>query len=190
MPDYFAALAQPRRPWLDDDALKEAFHRASAALHPDVAGTGDARSFADANAAYGALREPGGRLRHLLELEAPEELARPQPIPSDFGDFFLRVAELRGALDAFQKKQALATGALASALLAEERLSLEERIDAVRAELDAACSAALDALRILDGAWETRPADAFQQLAALHHRFAYLSKWRAQLQEAAFKLSN
>lgn len=190
MPDHFAALAQPRRPWLDEDALKEAFHRASAAWHPDVAGSGDTVRFAAASAAYSALRDPVSRLRHLLELEAPEKLAAAQPIPPGLADLFMPMAEVRAALDAFRKKSAAATGALAGALLAEEKIVLRRRCEALLAELTAVHGDALDALRALDAAWEPRAADATERLVVLHQHFAYLGKWRAQLSEALFQLAN
>jgi len=190
MPDHFAALDQPRRPWLDDSALKECFHRASAAWHPDVAGSGDAARFAAASAAYSALRDPVGRLRHLLELEAPGHLARPSAIPADSADLFMRLAEFRQALNAFQKKAGAATNALARALLAADREALAQRANALHDELEAAHDAALIELRALDAGWEPRAADAPERLAALLQRFAYLSKWRAQLGESLFQLQS
>ena len=35
MTDHFATLGEPRRPWLDAEALKEKFHRLSGTVHPD-----------------------------------------------------------------------------------------------------------------------------------------------------------
>ncbi len=188
MPDHFAALDQPRRPWLDADAIKELFHRASAAWHPDVAGSGDATRFAAASAAYSALRDPVSRLRHLLELEVPEQLTRPAEIPPDFADLFMRLAEFRQTLNGFQKKESAAAHGLARALLAEERHSLWQRASALKGELEAAYDASLALLRALDADWEPRAAGAAERLAALQQRFAYLSKWRAQLGESLFKL--
>ena len=188
MPDHFAALDQPRRPWLDTDALKEFFHRASATWHPDVAGSGDAARFAAVTAAYSALRDPVSRLRHLLELEAPGQLAGPLAVPPDFADLFMRLAEFRQALNAFQKRESAAGHGLARALLAEERQTLWRRAIALNSELEAAYEASVSLLRILDAEWEPRPPDAIDRLNALQQRFAYLSKWRAQLGESLFNL--
>jgi DnaJ-domain-containing protein 1 len=190
MSDHFAVLDQPRRPWLDAEALKECFHRASAAYHPDVVGSGDAAQFAAANAAYSALRDTVWRLRHLLELEAPEQLARAQAIPPEISELFPRVAELRAALDGFQKKESAAPSALARALLADERLAMWNSVIAVGEELKAAHEAALADLQALDAEWEPRATDASERLAVLHQRFAYLSKWRAQLGESLFKFQS
>lgn len=189
MPDHFAVLAQPRRPWLDEEVLKERFHRASAAFHPDVEG-GGAEQFSAVNAAYSALRDPVSRLRHLLELEAPDQLARPQAIPSEFADFFMRLADLRGALDRFHKKEVTATSALARALLADERPGLQQRLGILQTELQEAHDRAMADLRALDAAWAAQSSEAAEQLAALHHRLAYLVKWRSQVSESLFKLQS
>jgi curved DNA-binding protein CbpA len=190
MLDHFAALEQPRRPWIDLDALKDVFHRASAEWHPDVARSGDAARFSAVNAAYNALRDPVSRLRHLLELEAPEQLSRPQSIPSEFADLFMRVAAFRQALDALLKKEGAASNALTRALLADERMELSHRVVALRDQLDATYEASVEVLRALDAEWEARPADAMERLAGLQQRFAYLSKWRAQIGESLFKLQS
>ena len=124
MPDYFAILQQPRRPWLDSEALKEHFHRQTAERHPDVSGGGDGGDFASLNAAFAVLRDPASRVRHLLELEAPERLSPAQEIPPGLGDLFMRIAAFRHALDVFSKKEIAASSALARALLAGERLAL------------------------------------------------------------------
>jgi DnaJ-domain-containing protein 1 len=188
MPDHFAALDQPRRPWIDPEALKDFFHRASAELHPDVAGSGDAARFAEVNAAYSALRDPVWRLRHLLELEAPEQLSRPQSIPAEFADLFMRAAGFRQALDALMKKDGAAPNALTKALLANERMALWQRVTALRDEIDAAYEASVALLCALDAEWEARPPDIMERLAGLQQRFAYLSRWRVQVGESLFKL--
>jgi curved DNA-binding protein CbpA len=170
--------------------LKESFHRASAAWHPDVAGSGDAARFAAASAAYSALRDPGSRLRHLLELDAPELLTRSAAIPPELADLFMRLAEFRQALDAFQKKENVAASGLARALLASDRQTLWQRANALHVDLAAAHDAALVQLRTLDAHWSPQAASAVEHLAALQQRFAYLSKWRAQLGESLFQLQS
>jgi len=76
MTDCFELLQEPRRPWLDADALKARFLKLSAAAHPDRfhGGTESERAqandrSAELNAAYNTLRETRDRLFHLLELE-------------------------------------------------------------------------------------------------------------------------
>jgi curved DNA-binding protein CbpA len=190
MPDHFATLHQPRRPWLNADVLKDCFHRASAALHPDVPGSGDGQKFAEVNAAYNILRDPAGRLRHLLELEVPAGAGSGSgsAVPPDFADLFMRLAGFRQTCGAFQKKEAAATQGLARALLIEERQSLVQRAEALLRELDATHETSEAGLKALDAEWNASDAGCIEQLSALQQRFAYLSKWRAQLAESQFQL--
>jgi len=192
MLDEFAILQQPRRPWLDPEALKERFHRLTAEHHPDVAGTEGEGDFASLNSAYSALREPASRLRRLLELEAPEKLKAPQQIPNAFADLFMKIARFRQGLDAFHQKSSAASSALARALISEERFEWADKGGAIRAELESAHEAAVADLVAADAAWhETpRPADLLDRLAGLQHRFAYLTKWRAQMTEALFQFES
>ena len=189
MPDPFAILLQPRRPWLDLESLKEHFHRQTAKHHPDVSGGEDDGHFAALNAAYAVLRDPASRLRRLLELEAPERLAPSREIPPALADLFMGIAGFRQALDVFRKKEAASSSALARALLAGERLALSHQGDAVRASLESAYDIAIEALRAIDADWakDPRPSDTLERLAALYHHCAYLSKWRSQLTEALFQ---
>lgn len=184
MPDHFATLAQPRRPWLDLEALRESFQRAAALHHPDAAGSGEER-FAALNAAHTVLREPAARLRHLLELEAPDRLPRAAPIPPALGDLFMQLAAARREFERFWQKDSAATSPLARALLAAEKTTLRRDLGTALGQLDAAHAAALAELRALDGAWEARIDD----LANLQARFAFLGKWSAQLREDLFRLS-
>ena len=185
MTDHFATLQQSRRPWLDAAALKDAFHRLGAQRHPDTAG-GDADSFAALNAAWQTLREPASRLRHLIELEAPDILTRPSQIPPALADSFMRIAALRRTLEDFRKKHSAASTPLSRALLAAEQHTLQRDLEASLADLEAAHERALAELRALDAAW---PA-AFDLLAALHQQLAFLAKWSTQLRESLFHLSN
>lgn len=187
MTDHFAILAQPRRPWLDADALKDAFHRAIAQEHPDVAG-GSGEASAALNAAYAVLREPAARLRHLIELEWPGVTPTPASIPAALADFFGRIATLRQAGAALAKKEAAAQSPLARALLAGDRATLRRDFQSVLAELETAETAAHADLRALNAAWNPANVNAATQLAAAHQRFSFLAKWQAQLREDFFKL--
>ncbi len=186
MSDHFAVLAQPRRPWLDPEALRESFHRAAARQHPDAGGgEGD---FAALNTAHTTLREPPARLRHLLELEAPHLLARAAPIPPELADLFMQLAASRRALEAFQTKFSTTSSPLGRALLAAEKAALVRELESALARLTAAQDGALAELRTLDAAWVSPAAPEWEQLAALQARFAFLAKWSAQLREDLFRL--
>src|SRR5688572_29394167 len=101
MTDYFALLDEPRRPWLDPEALKVKFHQRSAELHPDRVHRQSASDKAKAqerytelNAAYTCLREPKDRLLHLLTLESGGKPKDVQNIPAELMDLFFKVGTL------------------------------------------------------------------------------------------------
>jgi hypothetical protein len=60
-PDPFAALSLAASPGLTDDDVRAAWRRVAAATHPDRADGGDPARFAEAAAAYTALRTRSGR---------------------------------------------------------------------------------------------------------------------------------
>jgi curved DNA-binding protein CbpA len=67
---------------LSDDDIRAAWRRIAAATHPDRADGGDPQAFAEAAAAYTALRTPAARSEVLAELRGPAggRVAR-QPVP-------------------------------------------------------------------------------------------------------------
>jgi DnaJ-domain-containing protein 1 len=187
MPDHFAILAQPRRPWLDEGALKEAFHRATAQQHPDVAG-GSGDDASALNAAYAVLRDPAARLRHLLELEWPGAPSIQPGIAAELTDLFGRVAALRQAGTALAKKEIAAQSPLARALLAGDQATHRAALDDAVAVLSSAEHAAQEELSMIDSAWDVRDEATRAALIALQQRFAFLAKWQAQLREDLFRL--
>ncbi|HSI11797.1 MAG TPA: hypothetical protein VK961_07120 [Chthoniobacter sp.] len=187
MPDYFAILDQPRRPWLDDAALKDAFHRATAQQHPDVAG-GSGEKASALNAAYTVLRDPAGRLRHLIELEWPEVASPSAGIAPELGDLFGKIAVLRQAGAALAKKEAAAQSPLARALLAGERAGQKSALEGVLAALADGEEAAREELRSINASWDSRDKATHGALVALQQRLAFLGKWQAQLREDLFRL--
>jgi curved DNA-binding protein CbpA len=185
-PDHFRTLGQPRRPWLDPEALRNLFHEKTAQTHPDKAGDPDA--FAAVNAAYAVLRDPSTRLRHLLELEHPEVIKNPPPITAALTDLFVRIATLQQAVGAFVEQLSGAGSPLAQALLASERFDLQRDIERQVAALEAAHAKGVERLRGLDAEWPKRKPETVEQAAVLHQELSYLSKWIWQLREALFRL--
>ncbi len=183
MQDAFAIFNLPRQPWLDAVELREAFHRRSATLHPDAGG--DAGQFAQLNAAHQTLREPAARLRHLLELEAPELLAQSQQIPPALADRFMRVAAARETVAAFLAKHRAASSPIARALLAGENGAQKNALETALADLETAQAEALARLRELDADWRVR----FPDIASLQAELSYLEKWTAQLRESQLELA-
>ena len=116
MSDAFALLGLPRRPWIEADEVRAAFHRLAATAHPDRSGT--TADFTEITRAYETLREPASRLRHFLALEQPDRFGDAQ-MPDDILAWFPRVAA---------QVQALRRGQAGDAepLLAELRASRDE----------------------------------------------------------------
>jgi len=74
--DPFTVLGLPARPGLTDDEVRAAWRRVAAATHPDRPDGGDAARFADAAAAYTAIRTGFGRTEALADLARPAGVRR------------------------------------------------------------------------------------------------------------------
>ena len=188
--DHFATLGVPRRPWIDLETLKERFHRLSASGHPDVGG--DARAFAEVNAAYAALREPGPRLRHFLELENPDVIAGAgASIPEGLVDRFMQIATLRREVDAFVKQMSGATTPVAKALLASERFTIHHDVEKVLGGLETMRERCLGVVQDEDARWMVKKdTGAVSRLANVQQELSYLEKWMGQLRETLMALEN
>src|SRR5215831_5306550 len=119
MTDYFTLLNEPRRPWLEPDALKLKFLALAAEAHPDKQRTGSEveklaanRHYAELNAGYRCLAEPKSRLLHLLELEQGAKLRDIQQIPDALADLFVEVAVTCRNADNFLNDKSKATSPL------------------------------------------------------------------------------
>lgn len=189
MTDHFAILALPRRPWLEPEEIKGAFQRLAAERHPDSPG-GDAEAFAHTNAAWQILREPASRLRHLLELDFPAlDLASTQ-LPPSLADAFMDMAALLRTLEDFRRRKVAATGALAIALLADDRTKIERRLRAALARIGAIIAGALEEVRTIDASWPQRDATTADRLSALQRELTFAEKWSTQLREGLFVLGS
>ena len=187
MRDFFALMEEPRRPWLEAEALKAKYHQFTALHHPDVAGA--TADFAEINRAYQTLADPASRLRHLLELEAPGALARGQPVPEEVAEFFAPVAEASQGFDGFLKKHAGAASPLGKALLSTEQYRVQERMEETIAGLQEKQEALLGRVRDADALWLTDREAALRAIARLWQSLGYIAKWLATLREALFRLA-
>ena len=181
-------MEEPARPWLDPEALKEKYHRLTAMHHPDIAG--GPGNFAEINRAYQVLADPGGRIRHLLELELPEALNRTQAAPEEIAAFFAPVAEARQGVDAFLRKQAAAASPLARALLATEQYQVQERLEEMIARLAEKQEGLLGEVREVDELWQCDREAALGRLPVLWQSLGYVAKWLATLREALFRMAS
>ena len=116
MTDCFALLDEPRRPWLDADALKVKFHARSAEVHPDrvhnapeTERVSAQERYTTLNAAFNTLREPKDRLQHLLELESGAKPGNIQSTPAELTNLFFEVGRLCRDVDFFLLEKAAPT---------------------------------------------------------------------------------
>lgn len=205
MTDSFALLGEPRRPWLDADALKTRFLELSAAAHPDRFHGGSAEEIAAANsrsaelnAAYNTLREPRDRLFHLLELERGAAAKDIQRIPPGTMDLFVEIGQACRDADQFL----VSSPETASPMLKLQRmrtalewtdklLTLQGKVNVKRDALDVE-------LKNLNPAWQTAPAPAdpartatlpLERLEELARAMSYVTRWTAQIQERLAQLA-
>ena len=177
MSDFFAVMGLPRSAWLDGEELKERFHRLSAERHPDAPG-GSGAAFSGLNEAWQTLREPVSRLRHFLELTAPESLAASGGAPSELGDLFMDIATLKQLAGAMEKP----ASPLARALLEPRRLALLERFSGVESRLMAAVEQGHVVIQ--------NPEASAAELAATLGRLTFLSHWARQMRELQLGLAS
>jgi curved DNA-binding protein CbpA len=200
--DYFALLNEPRRPWLDVDALKAKFFELSAAVHPDrVHGASEAakqganQRYAELNAAYNCLREPKSRLQHLLELEMGARPKDIQQIPPGTMELFMEVGQLCRAVDNFLTERAPVTSPILKVELFERAQDWTEQLNAVQRKLNARRELLDAELVKMNAAWDTgSTADRkttlpLAELERLWRDFSYIARWAGQIQERIVQLS-
>lgn len=202
MSDCFALLDEPRRPWLEPDALKRKF--LAIAVHPDrvhQASTAEQRAaqqrYAELNSAYQRLREPKERLQHLLELELG---AKPQPIqniPPDLTKLFLEVGRLCRQADAFLSEKEGATSPLLQVGLFELGQERTAELMALQRQINCRYEALVAELKMIDADWPPDEAGAevarrralLPKLEELYRLFSYVARWSAQIQERVVRIS-
>ena len=187
MTDFFALFGEERRPWLEAERLKGKYHELTSRHHPDV--TGETGDFAEINRGYQTLADPGARLRHLMELEAPGGVSRSQTVPEDVAGFFGAVAETSGRVDGFLKRYAAAASPVAKAVLAAEQYRVQEEVEGIIARLQEKQEELIGRVREVDGIWSTNRAAALRALSGIWHSLGYVGKWLGTLREGLFRLA-
>jgi hypothetical protein len=200
MTDYFALLDEPRRPWLDTDALKQKFLARSAAAHPDkihsasdAEKAGAAKSFAELNSAYNCLAEPKSRLLHLLELELGARPKDIQQIPAGLADLFAEVATACRSADGFLAERAKVTSPLLQVQFFERGQAWVDKLNALQKELNHRRERLTGELKALDEKWAGADAasrhEMLPALEELYRLFSYFNRWNGQIQERVVQLS-
>jgi curved DNA-binding protein CbpA len=185
----FDTLSLPPRLSLDESTLQQAYLAKSRVAHPDHGGS-DVLA-AEVNAAYDTLRSAEKRIRHLLELAAPEDARAWRAVPLDerMMSLFSSVGQALDASAKFVEKKARAQSALARALLAGEEMQQRERLE----ELGAAIAERMEEMEAVLPELDAQLSEAphvgiWKTVAAMQARLAYLTKWQAQVRERLLQL--
>jgi curved DNA-binding protein CbpA len=189
MTDYFRLLGQPRRPWLDEQELKDAFHARTLQAHPDVTSSAaDASSFASLNEAYRTLRQTKLRIDHLLRVENAASDTAALAISESLGALFPAITNATQRVKQVLAKVQGSRSALSRGLLQREVAKLKADIGGLRDRLSGLEAEAVDELRAIDSRWDSRSTAEIQALHRLSSTFGYITRWSTQLDEARFQL--
>lgn len=203
--DCFALLGEPRRPWVDVDALKTRFLRLSAEVHPDrvhdapeAVRTEAGRRYTEVNSAYQVVRDPRQRLLHLLELEGGARPKDIQRIPPGTMELFVEIGQACREVDAFLARRRSVASPMLRVRLFQEGLEWTGRLQALQGRLQDGRAVIDGELRGLNAAWEAAaPVGADGRGAGLplgrledHYRsLSYLARWTEQIQERLVQLA-
>lgn len=194
--DFFALLNEPRRPWLNADALKTKFLSLSAEVHPDrvhespeaVKLAATAR-YTALNAAHNCLREPRDRIRHLLELELGHKPSDLTNVPNDLMDLFFEIGKEFREVDAFLAEKARATSPLLQVQLFERGQVKADELGELRARILPQRDALLDELKAVDAEWDSALPKRLERLLAIWRLLSFYERWLAQIQERTVELT-
>jgi DnaJ-domain-containing protein 1 len=198
MTDYFAVLAEPRRPWLDPESLKKKFLIVSAAVHPDrVHNSGEEeknaaqRRYTELNQAYHHLRNPKERLQHLIELETGTKPQQIQQVPTDLMEFFFQVGQLFKQTDSFLAEKAKTSSPLLQVQMFETAQNWTEKLNTLQQQLNARQERLVTELKELDDRWVdvANRTSMLGRLEELYRLFSYFTRWQSQIQEKVVQLS-
>ena len=205
MNDAFALLSEPRRPWLDAEALKQEFLALSSEVHPDrVHSASDVQKqaanarYAELNAAHNTLREPRERLLHLLELERGAKPSDIQRIPPGTMDLFVEVGQLCRDVDAFLAERAKVTSPLLKVKMFERGMEWTDKLQALQQNINAKREELAAELQQMNPVWESAPpissperaaALPLERLEQIYRVFSYIARWSEQIQERNVQLA-
>jgi curved DNA-binding protein CbpA len=188
MDDCFAIFGLPRTAAIDEEILHRAYVECSKAAHPDHGGS-DAQA-AQTNAAYETLRVPERRLKHLLELAAPEDAKAWRTVPMDDNmmGLFSKLGKALEVSGKFLERKAKAQSALAKALLANEEMREREALEGIGFEIEKIRKEMESRLPMLDTSLLSGERDTWKEVAVMQARFAYLARWQTQVRERLLAL--
>jgi curved DNA-binding protein CbpA len=203
--DCYALLEEPRRPWVDVDALKQRFLGMSSPLHPDrIHGAPEAEKevatyrYAQLNAAYNTLREPKDRLPHLLQLESGAPPKDIQRIPPGTMDLFVEVGQMCRDVDAFLVEKGKVTSPLLKVQIFVRGQEWTQRLNKLQQSIHAKRDELLLELKGMNPIWEQAPegpAEArraalpLERVEQIYRILSYVARWTEQIQTRIVELA-
>lgn len=184
MTDYFARLGQPRSPFLEIAEIDRAFRERARVEHPDA--SGDSARFAELNEAAAVLRNPGKRLRHLLELEGIT--ADTAKISSNLEEIFLTAATLAAQVRRELAQNHSSESAIVTALHRVRRRELQVEIARKIEALEKEDAHLQEEVKLLGASWGGAPAATLGQIPPLLSKLAFVDRWLGTLRELEFSL--
>ena len=205
MSDSFSLFNEPRRPWLDAEALKAKFLPLSSEVHPDrfhSASEAEKQQatarYSELNAAYNTLREPRDRLLHLLELELGAKPSDIQRIPPGTMDLFVEVGQLCRDVDSFFAQRGNVTSPLLKVQMFERGMEWTDQLQALQQRINAKRDELTGELQQMNAVWESAPAIGsperiaalpLERLEQVYRVFSYIARWSEQIQERNVQLA-
>lgn len=205
LPDAFALLGEPRRPWIDAEALKDRFQAMSGPLHPDrFHGAPEAernaagQRYSDLNSAYQQLKETRDRLLHLLELELGGKPRDIQRIPPGTMDLFVEVGQTCRDCDEFLKQKATATSPILKLQILQAGMEWMDRLANLQSRVRAMGDTLATELGSLNPVWDAAPAIGsptraaalpLERLEQIYRAMSYVARWTGQIQERVVQLT-
>ena len=200
--DYFALLEQPRRPWLDLEALQAKFFALSSHWHPDryhqVSNEEKQKitdRFAGLNAAYHCLRDPRTRLAHLILLETGTGPNEVQTIGKEMMDLSLEIGQACQRADRLHTERVQATSAIRKAQIFQELLMQTERLREITDVLNGRGTELERTIRTMDAEWHAADLSGnveqkgllLQRMEEIYRELSYLHRWAAQTRERVIR---
>jgi hypothetical protein len=203
--DYFALLDEPRRPWLDPNAVQTKFLALSAHTHPDHVHLGTAEEKAEAshrftllNAAGQCLRDPKQRIRHLLELERGSQVEQLERLQSSATDLYFNIGQVCQRVDRWLAQLPRTLPPLFRAQIFEQSLQWTTTLKQLQAELADNRLVLESDLKALNRNWETaspigtpdrRKELPLDRLEHLYRELSFNLRWSSQIGERLLRIA-
>lgn len=177
--DCFALFDLPRTAHLDEAVLRDRYHEEVRRLVDPVDGGGEAGR--TLHRAHEILADPVQRLRHLLQLLAPERKAGGTGLSGELVALFSETGSLLSRADALLTRLGQTTSALGRAMLAAEEAAVQLGLQSILGKLT------LKREEELAGLPEVR-VENLEALEAVSGRLRMLQKWQGEVQTRLLRL--